>query len=365
MRKMTFKTLAILTIVFLSGCASSYRSINPSFINYTSHDLKDGISLSYKYDVLREKGNRKYARKEDLKGLKIVSVKITNYTDSVINIGKDVSFYSGYKQVFPLEPIIVKNSIKQYTPSYLLYLLLTPLKLFVTTNNSTGIYSTETYPIGYLLGPTLAIGNVAVAWTANSALQKELYDYNILNRDIVKGETVYGIIGLKDVGYNPISIRKIGNFSNTEQDFSDSLQNIEEQITTLIENPIIKIKENLYKTDTSISYQIYYQNILNLSYNSLFEKIEIVKVEYSNGNVKSVGLKAKHKFGDTGEDIYSSIYNFYKIGTWRYFYENGQLKKLVDYDLNENKDGRYLEYDSDGNLKIEKTFKSGKTIKRN
>jgi len=36
---------------------------------------------------------------------------------------------------------------------------------------------------------------------------KELNEYNILYRDIQKGETIFGIIGLKNVEYNPISLR--------------------------------------------------------------------------------------------------------------------------------------------------------------
>ena len=149
MRKIIFKALAICSIALLSGCASVYRPINPKTINYTSHNLKDGISISYKYDVLKEKGNRKYARKEYVKDLKVISLKITNNTDSTIKLGKDFAFYSGSQQLFPMEPIVIKRSIKQATPSYLLYLLLTPLKLFVTTSDYSGI-TTESYSIGYV-----------------------------------------------------------------------------------------------------------------------------------------------------------------------------------------------------------------------
>ncbi|MFC2151833.1 hypothetical protein ACFLSE_04830 [Bacteroidota bacterium] len=359
MRKNIFKTLVIFTIALLSGCASVYKPINPPTIKYTSHVLKDGISLSYKYDVLNEKGNRKYARREDVKSLKIISLKITNNTDSTIAIGKDVAFYCGSNQLFPLEPIVVKHSIKQAAPSYLLYLLLTPLKLFVTKTTATSV-TTETYPIGYVLGPTLALGNMAVAGTANTNLLNELNTYNILNQNIEKGETVYGIIGLKDLSYNTISIRKIGSINENEQDILVSLQEIEQQITNPQESYIDKSKQDLYKTDTSISYEIYYQYILNRSNNLKIEEGEIFQDNYENGNIKSIGIKAKQKVETEDDDLYYSINRYYKVGTWRYFYDNGQLRLLIDYDLSENKDGRYLEYDSEGNLILEKKYKAEK-----
>jgi len=37
----------------------------------------------------------------------------------------------------------------------------------------------------------------------------ELYQYNILRRDIQKGETVYGIIAVRDLGYSPLSVKRI------------------------------------------------------------------------------------------------------------------------------------------------------------
>jgi len=194
--------MIITIVIFFGGCAASYRPINPPLLNYTAHDSKDGIGLSYKYDVLIERGNKRYAKKEDKKGIRLIAVKVTNNTDTTINVGRDVVFYSEQNQMFLMEPMAIKNSIKQITPSYLPYLLLTFVNFYVT-NGST----TQTYPIGLILGPGITIGNMAVAGTANTKMLNELMQYYILNRDIKKGETVYGIIGVRDMGYNPISVR--------------------------------------------------------------------------------------------------------------------------------------------------------------
>lgn len=191
--------------IFFVSCASSYRPINPPTVYYDSHDLKDGVKLSYKYDVLREKGNKKYSKKEDTKGIRVIAVKITNYTDSTINVS-DLIFTSGSNEIAPMDPIIIKNSIKQIVPSYLPYLLLTFLKLYVTKVED-GVPNTEYYPIGYVLGPGITIGNMALAGSANEEFLRELNNYNILNRDIQKGETVYGIIGFRNSGYMPISLK--------------------------------------------------------------------------------------------------------------------------------------------------------------
>jgi hypothetical protein len=208
MKKSILKILTFTFVIILTGCAASYRPINPPTLNYNAHDLQDGIGFSYKYDVLREKGNIKYSKKEDKKGVRLIAVKVTNNTDTVMNVGKDIAFYSGQKQIFPMEPITIKESIKQIVPGYLPYLLLTFVNLTLTKSNSNGV-TTEVVPIGLGLGPGITILNLGIAGSANKNMLDELNQFNILNRNIKKGETVYGIIGVRDMGYSPISIKKI------------------------------------------------------------------------------------------------------------------------------------------------------------
>jgi hypothetical protein len=203
MKKLFLKTV-ILTVAFsLVGCAASYKPINPATINYVVHDFQDGIGFSYKYDVLRENGNKKYAKKEDKKGVRLVAVKVTNNTDTVIKVGDNYVFYSGQNQIIPMEPLAVKSSIKQIVPGYLPYLLLTFLQLNVNTPTSS-----DTYQVGYIVGPAVTLGNMLMASSSNTKMLEELNIYNILNREIKQGETVYGIIGIRDMGYNPISLKK-------------------------------------------------------------------------------------------------------------------------------------------------------------
>jgi len=204
MKKMIFKFLTIALIFVLTGCASYYRQINPPTVSYDSRETNEGVVFSYKYDVLRESGNKKFADKEIKKGVKLIAVKITNNTGSMLNIGRDIAFYSGNKQLTPMNPIVIKESIKQITPGYLTYLLLTLVNVYVTNGSST-----QTYQVGLILGPAVTIGNMAVAGAANKNLLKELDLYNIQDKDVEVGETVYGIVGFRDLGYNPLTLKVV------------------------------------------------------------------------------------------------------------------------------------------------------------
>ena len=53
--------LFLVTVIFLSSCASNYHRISPNQLYYTSKNENNGVSLSYKYNVL----NKKYAKKEE------------------------------------------------------------------------------------------------------------------------------------------------------------------------------------------------------------------------------------------------------------------------------------------------------------
>jgi len=205
MRNLIVNTIAILIVfIFPCSCASTYKPINPPLNYYSTKELQDGISLSYKYEVLREYGNKKYAKKEFKKGLKVVAVKITNNTDTTIFIGQDVGIYSGENQLRLIDPMAIKNTIKQSVVAYLPYLLLSFLTLNVTTETSS-----DTYPIGLAIGPGITIGNMAVSSSANNRLFDELVKYNLINKAVASGETVYGIIGIQTNQFLPLTMRFI------------------------------------------------------------------------------------------------------------------------------------------------------------
>jgi hypothetical protein len=101
----------------------------------------------------------------------------------------------------------VYSSLKQSPASYLWYLLLTPMNLY--TNETQNGFQTQTSstPIGLVVGPGLAGGNMIAASSANKKFQQNLLDYNINGVTIKKGESISGLIGIRSDDYNSINIK--------------------------------------------------------------------------------------------------------------------------------------------------------------
>jgi hypothetical protein len=194
-------------LLILSGCASSYKPLRPNATYYPTTNTESGLEFSYKLGVLRENGNKKYAKREDRKAIRLASVKIVNTSDRSYTVGSNLKFYSGNSELILIDPATLHRELKQGVPIYLLYLLMTPIQFYST--NSSG--QTTSTPIGVVLGPGLAIGNMVGAGGANQNFLKELNTFNLINKTIKPGETVYGIIGIRDIGYNPINIKVLNN----------------------------------------------------------------------------------------------------------------------------------------------------------
>lgn len=199
--------LLMVTILLLTGCAASYRTIRPETFNYPSTVTEDGIQISYKYDVFRSSGNKRYANKEINQGLRLIAIQIKNQSDSTIRLSRDCDLYAGDIRVLPMEVATISDRLKQQVWPYYFYMLMTFVRLEYTITTPSTI-TTGSWPIGYVLGPGLTILNVTKASNANHKLYINLNVADIWNRDILGGETVYGLIGLESREVVPIHIRK-------------------------------------------------------------------------------------------------------------------------------------------------------------
>lgn len=206
MKQILTNVLLLAFILSLTGCATRYRLINPTELNYPANSLDDGIQLSVKYDVLRSNSNRRYARKEQKRGIKVIAVKVTNLTDSVLHVGRDLTFYVGDQPMLMMDPNEVASTVKQSTLAYLPYMLLSFLKLDYMIITPTE-YITGQLDIGYVLGPGITAGNMLKAHSANKKFRRELLDYDIIDRSIQKGESIYGIIAFRSYDYLPVSVK--------------------------------------------------------------------------------------------------------------------------------------------------------------
>ncbi|RTY67714.1 hypothetical protein EKL97_12775 [Flavobacterium sp. LS1P28] len=203
--KLTTIIFLLSIVILLNSCASGYKPIQPASLNYISNNTLHGVTLEYKYDLL----NKKYAKKETKKGLRLVAVKVKNNTEKDLVFGKDIklNFESG-NELYLLENEKTFKSLKQSPASYLFYLLLSPIQFFTTKTNSNGMTEqTSSTPIGLIIGPGLALGNMIVASNANKKFKTELNDYSINGKIIKKGETVFGLITFQSDNYGAIKVR--------------------------------------------------------------------------------------------------------------------------------------------------------------
>ncbi len=198
-------TLLLTITMLLNSCASGYKMINPDKLTFNSKNEKQGVILEYKYNLL----DKKYAKKETKKGIRLVALKIHNNSEKDLTFGKDLLLVdSNGKQISIYENKRTISILKQKPASYLWYLLLTPMNLYVTKTNNYGVQeTTSSTPIGLVVGPGLAGGNYIVASSANKKLESEISEYNIIGRVIKKGETVVGLIGLISDNYESLRIK--------------------------------------------------------------------------------------------------------------------------------------------------------------
>ena len=199
-------TLLLLSLLFLNSCASGYKTINPTSLNYLSKNVTSNITLEYKYDLL----NKKYKKKESKNDIKLVSLKITNNSENDIVFGKDIRLaYENGNEALILENERVFKTIKQSPTSHLFYLLLSSLRFYKTSTLPNGQIVTEDgFPIGLIIGPGLAGGNMIAASSANSNFKKELEANNIIGKTIKKGETVFGLVGIQSTSYEALKLKE-------------------------------------------------------------------------------------------------------------------------------------------------------------
>jgi hypothetical protein len=196
--KITFLCIAIVSI---TSCASSYKLIEPETIYYVSKSETENVKLEYKYNLL----HKKYKKKELKKGVKLVAIKITNNSDRDLILGKDATLtYANGAPVFVMENDKVFISLKQSPASYLWYLLLNPLNLYTTDSNGE---ETSTTPIGLIIGPGLAGGNMIAASRANKKFKMEMMAYNINGTLLKKGEVYYGLIGIQSDSFDSLELK--------------------------------------------------------------------------------------------------------------------------------------------------------------
>lgn len=67
---------------------------------------------------------------------------------------------------------------------------------------------TSSFPIGLIIGPAIALGNVIGAASANANMLKELTADNIMGKTVEPGQTVTGLMALPGYDYPNLEARR-------------------------------------------------------------------------------------------------------------------------------------------------------------
>lgn len=207
--------IALLGMLYLSSCASGYKTINPENLSYNSKKVaKNGISLEYKYDLLP----KKYAKKEKNNDVRLVAIGLTNNTDRQLVFGRDFQItYEDGSKVLLLEKEKTFEQLKQQGAFHLFYLLLTPTNIYSTTSHNGYTESQSVFPIGLILGPGLAGYNILKASSSNKKFKKDLENYDLNRMKLNPGEEKFGIIGIRANSYDALRVNYIGNTDIEEE----------------------------------------------------------------------------------------------------------------------------------------------------
>ena len=204
MQKKTTHSLLAGILLLATSCAGSYTAIRPERVSYQMAVATTGpVEFSYQYDALLQHGhrNKKYVKKENKYGYRIVDVRLTNNTDRELNFSRDLTLFYGDRPIMPVPAAQAAHDLRQGVLIYLLYL---PLNVTIVNNNS---YPGQSSGGTFLpTGPLIAAGNMVGAGAANTNLRREFEQYDLTNRVIKPGETVYGIVSLRETNVAPLRL---------------------------------------------------------------------------------------------------------------------------------------------------------------
>ena len=195
--------ILVIFTALMSSCAAIYNPIEPSYLSYELAGNYSGLKLSYRYGILAELNNKRYAKKENKQKIKLVAVKIENTSNQTLVLGKDFYLTSNGQAIDFVNTADAYQKLKQKNWQALSFLLLALTPPVQTTNGA----SVADFPLGMVAGPMLAAGNIFVAINANKQFRSELESNSLLGSTVKPQETRYGIIIINAAEENPIEIK--------------------------------------------------------------------------------------------------------------------------------------------------------------
>lgn len=315
------------TFILALSCAVSYKPLCPEEFVYYNKLVSDSIEVGYNTKILNSSDNIYAQRKAKKKNVNFIGLRVENKSDKTINLSEDFVFLATDSIIIPLSVDESYNYLKQKPAIY--YLSLLSVSLSVGSGGAGAVVFINPLSLVY------AVPNSIIAGIANKNMKEEFYSYDYYKTVVLPGEISYSFLcftGDKDQDINIYSYQ--GLLSNN-----------------LLFHHVNSIDSILYfNSDRYSDFDSYYTFLLKeFALDPNFKDIELIKSEYRNGNVKYEGLEANHLWSNNPEYAY-------KIGTWRSFYENGQLKEYIDYNLTQDKNGRYVKYSDEGEVILDNKY---------
>ena len=203
-----FFSCAIIVSLLITGCASGYHAINPPALNFTSTSGDSVIAVEYQTNLL----TGKYLKREISSDVYLVAVKITNNSTHDISFTNNLKIFSGEEEVMPIPLNRFYDATQQNPDKSLNFLFLAPLNVYsfseTTQGNQVTSQKNRFYPVGIIVAPALALGNMAGAKGANKKFKKELEENDISDRIIPAGHSEYGLIAVKDVSSSNLTFKR-------------------------------------------------------------------------------------------------------------------------------------------------------------
>ena len=184
---MHYLVYLMLIAVVGSGCASGYRLIEPARMDFNhatdTLNLSEGQMLvGWKYNVLKEAGNKKYARNEKHFEVSLLAMSITNWSPDTLFFPGNFTIWTGDDLVIPLYVDEAQDALRQ---------------TFVEENAEIGSGD-------FFADLTYFLFNASIQGKANKRFQKELSEYYLLDSYVPPGGAVAGLIALPVLKGTPL-----------------------------------------------------------------------------------------------------------------------------------------------------------------
>ena len=190
--------IGLVLISWLSSCAAPYRTMNLYNVPYQNLEEQNQVEVSYRYFVLSQQNNRKYANRETKNQTYLAAVQVTNTGDTPITFGENATLVPTEEDKRILPPEGMFASLKQRGGWHAFYLAFGLIDF--TFNGEAIPYS------GLILGAVLSGGNLVVASTANQQFKSDLELKYHEGQTVDPGQTAQFLVGV--TGISPFVVEK-------------------------------------------------------------------------------------------------------------------------------------------------------------